>query len=211
MSRALGIAAAPSAKSAQDRARALGVTVEANYQVGEYDIVILSAKQSDGLETWLTENGYKIPPRASRILGIYLKQNMRFFVARVNLKEHSAGGFKGLRPLSIAARRVTAASACRLSIPSSRTSRGRSRMFFSIRASAEPSRAAARPTGGAGGGGEIVRPSSRASSISLRTTARPRHRPSERNRFSSRPPGVRAAARRISPPARTTRLGTSGQ
>ena len=25
---------------------------------GEYDIVLLSAKESDGLETWLTENGY---------------------------------------------------------------------------------------------------------------------------------------------------------
>ena len=34
-------------------AKALGVTVEAQYTVGEYDIVILSATQSDGLETWL--------------------------------------------------------------------------------------------------------------------------------------------------------------
>ena len=49
-------------------ARALGVTVEAQYTVGEYDIVILSAKQSDGLETWLRESGYKIPPRAAAAL-----------------------------------------------------------------------------------------------------------------------------------------------
>ena len=40
------------------RAKALGVTIEAQYTVGEYDILILSAKQSGGLETWLTENGY---------------------------------------------------------------------------------------------------------------------------------------------------------
>ena len=36
------------------RARALGVSVEAKYTVGEYDILILSAKESNGLETWLT-------------------------------------------------------------------------------------------------------------------------------------------------------------
>lgn len=41
--------------------KALDVTVEASYTVGEYDIVMLSAKQSNGLETWLRENGYKMP------------------------------------------------------------------------------------------------------------------------------------------------------
>jgi hypothetical protein len=92
---------APAPASAE-RARALGVSVEATYQVGEYDILILSAKQSDGLETWLTENGYRLPPGASRVLGIYLKQGMRFFVARVNLAEKKTTGFAGLRPLSIA-------------------------------------------------------------------------------------------------------------
>ena len=34
---------------AADAAKALGVTVEASYTVGEYDIVMLSATQSDGL------------------------------------------------------------------------------------------------------------------------------------------------------------------
>jgi hypothetical protein len=90
------------ATSPEARARALGVSIEASYTVGEYDILILSAKQSDGLETWLKENGYRIPPGASRVLGAYLKQNMRFFVARVNLAEHTAGGYSGLRPLQIA-------------------------------------------------------------------------------------------------------------
>ena len=33
--------------------RDLGVKVEAKFSVGEYDIVILSAKDSSGLETWL--------------------------------------------------------------------------------------------------------------------------------------------------------------
>jgi hypothetical protein len=62
-----------------------GVTVEANYDVGEYDVSILSAKESDGLVNFLTDNGYKIPAGAETVLGSYIKQNMRFFIAKVNL------------------------------------------------------------------------------------------------------------------------------
>jgi hypothetical protein len=79
-----------------------GVTVEATYTVGEYDILILSARESNGLEAWLIENGYKIPPGAAPILGSYIKQGMRFFVAKVNLKEQAALGFTFLRPLQVA-------------------------------------------------------------------------------------------------------------
>ena len=84
------------------RARSLGVTIEAQYTVGEYDILILSAQQSSGLETWLRENGYKIPSGASSVLSSYVKQNMRFFVARVNLREQAKLGFSYLRPLQVA-------------------------------------------------------------------------------------------------------------
>jgi hypothetical protein len=42
-----------SAPAKQERGKALGVTVEAQYTVGEYDILILSAKESHGLETWI--------------------------------------------------------------------------------------------------------------------------------------------------------------
>jgi len=97
--------ASPALKSSvaeQGRANALGVTIEAQYTVGEYDILILSAQQSSGLETWLQQNGYRIPPGASAVIGSYLKQNMRFFVARVNLAEHSKLGFSYLRPLQVA-------------------------------------------------------------------------------------------------------------
>jgi len=93
---------APSSRADEARARALGVTVEATYTVGEYDIVILSAKQSGGLETWLTENGYTLPRGASAVLGGYIKQNMRFFVAKVNLTEQAKLGFSYLRPLQVA-------------------------------------------------------------------------------------------------------------
>src|SRR5262249_37832592 len=78
-----------------------GVTIEAQYTIGEYDILILSAKESDGLELWLRENGYKIPTGAGAVLGSYIKQQMRFFVARVNLKEQAKTGFTYLRPLRV--------------------------------------------------------------------------------------------------------------
>ncbi len=94
--------AAQADAAAGAHAKALGVKVEAQYTVGEYDILILSAEESHGLETWLKENGYKIPAGAAEVLGSYIKQKMRFFVARVNLDEQAKLGTKWLRPLQIA-------------------------------------------------------------------------------------------------------------
>jgi len=85
-----------------ERARSLGVTIEARYTVGEYDILILSARESGGLETWLRDNGYRLPAGASSVLGSYLRQGMKFFVARVNLKEQARLGYTYLRPLQMA-------------------------------------------------------------------------------------------------------------
>jgi hypothetical protein len=82
--------------------KSLGVTVEAQYTIGEYDILLLSAKESSGLEIWLKEQGYKIPEKASKALEPYVKQDMKFFVAKVNLQEQKATGFKYLRPLQMA-------------------------------------------------------------------------------------------------------------
>ena len=94
--------AASAAPPSNERAKSLGVTIEAQYTVGEYDIMILSAQQSSGLETWLRENGYQIPAGASPVIATYLKQNMRFFVAKVNLSEQTKLGFSYLRPLQVA-------------------------------------------------------------------------------------------------------------
>jgi hypothetical protein len=81
--------------------KSLGVKIEASYSVGEYDILILSAKQSDGLVTWLTQNGYRMPPGAAPTVGSYLRQGMKFFVARINLKRRAMSGNESLRPLQI--------------------------------------------------------------------------------------------------------------
>ena len=84
------------------RARASGVTIEASYTVGEYDILILSAKESKGLIKWLNESGYRVPKGADKVVGSYLKQDMRFFVAKVNLQEQQKSGYSYLRPLQVA-------------------------------------------------------------------------------------------------------------
>ncbi|MEJ6481540.1 DUF2330 domain-containing protein [Nostoc punctiforme UO1] len=79
----------------------LGVTVEARFNVGEYDILILSAKESGGLETWLKRNGYKIPRGAKQLLKPYIRSSMKFFVAKVNLDKFEKSGYQFLRPLQI--------------------------------------------------------------------------------------------------------------
>jgi len=79
-----------------------GVTIEAKYTVGEYDILILSAEESGGLIRWLDDNNYRLPNGAEKVVGSYLKQGMRFFVARVNLAVQQESGFSNLRPLQIA-------------------------------------------------------------------------------------------------------------
>lgn len=92
--------AAPSTAESQ-RLQALGVTIESQFTVGEYDILILSARESRGLATWLTENGYRIPQGANQLLQPYIRQNMKFFVAKVNLQEYESTDYQSLRPLQI--------------------------------------------------------------------------------------------------------------
>ncbi len=61
-----------------------GVTIEAEFEVGEYDIVILSAEDSGGLDGWLRANEYDIPDGAEPVLRPYVEQGTKFFVAKVS-------------------------------------------------------------------------------------------------------------------------------
>ncbi|MDU3132986.1 MAG: DUF2330 domain-containing protein [Bradyrhizobium sp.] len=81
--------------------RQYGVTIEASYDVAEYDVLILSAQESDGLTRWLTDNDYRIPQGAEAVLGSYIRQGMRFFVAKVNVERMKAVGNGTLRPLQV--------------------------------------------------------------------------------------------------------------
>ncbi len=94
-----GAQQAPKAPPSDD---ALGVTVEEQFDVGEYSIVILSATESQGLETWLQNNNYNIPDGASELLQPYILQNLKFFVAKVNLEDYNPEEFTNLRPLQMA-------------------------------------------------------------------------------------------------------------
>ncbi len=77
------------------------VKIEAQYQVGEYDILILSATESGALEKWLLDNGYKIPEGAKEVLDPYIKSNLKFFVVKANTEELKRMGTEKLRPIQI--------------------------------------------------------------------------------------------------------------
>ncbi|MGH1576233.1 DUF2330 domain-containing protein [Planktotalea sp.] len=91
-------------QSLQIRARAKGVTIKAQYAVGQYDILILKAKESDGLATFLTAEGYKLPQGADLVLADYIGAGMKFLVAKVNLSRHAAKQSQDLPPLQISFR-----------------------------------------------------------------------------------------------------------
>src|SRR5258705_8608162 len=88
-------------RGAASEKKDFGVKVEAKYLVGEYDILILSAKESSGLKIWLEENGYKIPAGAEEVLEPYIKSNLKFFVVKVNETEKKKLPGNFLRPIQI--------------------------------------------------------------------------------------------------------------
>jgi MYXO-CTERM domain-containing protein len=101
MMRVAGTSARPSsAPMKKAKAEDLGVTIEAEFVVGEYQIVILSAKESTGLDTWLRREKYNIPKGAEPLLRPYVEGGMKFFVAKVDVKKvQFVGGRAELSPL----------------------------------------------------------------------------------------------------------------
>ncbi|MBT6179788.1 MAG: DUF2330 domain-containing protein [Deltaproteobacteria bacterium] len=79
--------AMPESGAVDDASDGGEVTVEAEFAVGEYDIVILSTNDSTALAGWLTDNEYSIPEGAGPYLEPYVQNGMYFFVARVNAEE----------------------------------------------------------------------------------------------------------------------------
>jgi len=76
------------------------VQIEAQYKIDEYDILILSAKESTGLQKWLNDNGYKVPEKAAEVLAPYIKNNLKFFVVKVDADRLAAKGGK-MSPIQI--------------------------------------------------------------------------------------------------------------
>jgi hypothetical protein len=63
-----------------------GVRIEARFSVGEYDVLVLSATQSNGLEQWLHEHHYNIPNGAAEYMAPYVREQWKFFVAKVDIE-----------------------------------------------------------------------------------------------------------------------------
>ncbi|MDQ3300888.1 MAG: DUF2330 domain-containing protein, partial [Myxococcota bacterium] len=80
---------APSAGMSRDDAvgKKETVKIEAKFDVGEYQVLILSATEAAGLETWLRQNKYKIPAGAEPLLRPYVEAGSKFFVAKVDPKK----------------------------------------------------------------------------------------------------------------------------
>lgn len=78
---------APMAQRMESAGGHHGVTVEAQFTVGEYEIVILSARDSAGLDTWLRQEKYKIPAGSEPLLRPYVQGGSKFFVAKVDSKK----------------------------------------------------------------------------------------------------------------------------
>jgi hypothetical protein len=81
--------------------KSLGVTIEARFVTGEYEVLILSARESQGLETWLRLSKYNIPQGAAEALAPYVRDRSKFFVARVNIGKvkRTPNGVLQLSPL----------------------------------------------------------------------------------------------------------------
>ncbi len=78
----------------------VGVTIEAEFTVGEYDVVVLGAKDSSGLDAWLRREGYKIPEGSEPFLRPYVASGSKFFVAKVDVsKVKMQGKHTTLSPL----------------------------------------------------------------------------------------------------------------
>ena len=76
------------------------VKIEAKFDVAEYQILILSAKEAAGLEQWLNLNKYRIPPQAEELLRPYVEGGSKFFVAKVDPKKvQMVDGHAALSPL----------------------------------------------------------------------------------------------------------------
>ncbi len=77
------------------------VTVEAQFEVGEYQISVLSATESTALDNYLMQNNYNVPAGAGPYYQPYIDAGMYFFVAKVDSTKvaFDAAGNAVLSPL----------------------------------------------------------------------------------------------------------------
>lgn len=77
------------------------VTVEAAFQLAEYDVVMLAAEGADGLYGWLDDNGFAVPPGGEDVLQGYIDAGSHFLAAKVHLDAVSEEGPARLSPIQL--------------------------------------------------------------------------------------------------------------
>ena len=95
-------------------AAAGSVTVEAQFQVAEYDVALLSAEGADGLYAWLELEGYAIPEGGEDVLQGYIDAGSHFLAAKVHLDTVAEGAARlSPTPAPVRGRGLDAAAADR--------------------------------------------------------------------------------------------------
>ena len=79
----------------------LDVTVEQEFAVGHYEIVVLSSTDAADLMTWLNNQGYGVSDTAQDVLATYIEGGSQFFAAKVGLDDPVVGGGTFLEPLQV--------------------------------------------------------------------------------------------------------------
>ncbi|MGI0493780.1 DUF2330 domain-containing protein [Alkalinema pantanalense CENA528] len=71
------------------------------FSIGEYNVTLLSAAESDALTDWLKKQGYQLPQGGEPMLKSYIQAGMKFFVVNINLEkvQRTESGF--LRPIVV--------------------------------------------------------------------------------------------------------------
>jgi hypothetical protein len=96
------MSAAPMKDKRSERVdRELQVVVEQEYALDEYAIQVIRAKDADGLQIWLQREGYRLPAGVGPVLASYIKQNMHFFLAKIDITEQKRLGLAWPRPLRV--------------------------------------------------------------------------------------------------------------
>jgi hypothetical protein len=93
--------ASPPAPAAKRKASDYGVKVESHFAAGEYDIAVLSGKDSERLIEWLRLFKYDVPAKAASVIRTYLAQKTYFLVAHVDVRKMQREGRAFLRPMQM--------------------------------------------------------------------------------------------------------------
>ncbi|MGD9497186.1 MAG: DUF2330 domain-containing protein [Armatimonadota bacterium] len=92
----------------EDGATGDGVTVWETLRIDRYDVAVLSAEQSAGLEAWLSANGYGLPAGSANTLQYYVDKHWYFVALKIApvARADAGGGAPGvggqdLRPVAL--------------------------------------------------------------------------------------------------------------